>query len=300
MALTSRGGRLAIAIWLFSIPCCAQSTDGTSLEQSESEKLLLDQLMAAESGGRQFAKNPRSSALGPYQFIESTFLDIMHRKLPELRAGKSAAEISRLRVDPKVSRHAALIYLRESAQFFVAHKVPVTPANLRLAFFVGQTGALRVLAAKSDKPLSSILTAPVIAANPPLGALTAGQLIERSSRETGGLETVASGPQPAPLIADPPKEKVSREADTARTVAVSLEPKALTEGSVAGKSNQEGENVGAVARFSEAPPAGPDIEVRCNLQLPSCRKWLALAETCSQTARARLSATSREQTGHNP
>jgi hypothetical protein len=294
MALMSRGGRLALAVWLFSIPCYAQSTDGTSLEPSENEKLLLDQLMAAESGGRQFAKNPLSSALGPYQFIESTFLDIMRRKLPALRAGKSAAEISRLRVDPKVSRHAALIYIRESAQFFVAHNVPATPANLRLAFFVGQTGALRVLAAKSDKPLSSILTAPVIAANPPLGALTAGQLIERSSRETGGLETEAAGPQPAALIAAPLMEKVSREADPARTVAVSLEPKDLTEGPAAGKSSQEGENAVGVVRFSEEPSAGPHIEVRCNLQLPSCRKWLALAEKRSQTTQTRLSASSRQ------
>jgi hypothetical protein len=83
---------------------------------------------------------------GPFQFVEGTFLDIVRRKLPALTVGKSDAEISRLRVDPKVSRDAALIYIRESAKFFAARNVPITAATLRLAFFVGQTGALKVLA----------------------------------------------------------------------------------------------------------------------------------------------------------
>jgi hypothetical protein len=288
MRLVSRLGGLAAAAWLFSIPCCAQSIDGTLPDQSESEKLLLDRLMAVESGGRQFAKNPLSSALGPYQFVEGTFLDIMRRKLPALTAGKSAGAISRLRVDPKVSRQAALIYIRESAEFFTAHKLPVTAANLRLAFFVGQTGALRVLAAKSDKPLGAILSASAIAANPSLGTLTAGQLIERSSFEAGGLGTEADGPPVASLTAG------RRDADSTRTIAASLKTKASPEDPDAGKSSQEGENVGAIVQFSEAAPAGSGIEVRCNLKLPSCRKWLALAEKRPQKAEARLSPDSHQ------
>jgi hypothetical protein len=293
MRLMGRGARLTLALWLCSIPCCAQDTDG-ALEQSESEKMLLDRLMAAESGGRQSAKNPRSSALGPYQFVEGTFLDIMHRKLPALTAGKSATEISRLRVDPKVSRHAALIYLRESAEFFSARNVPVTRANLRLAYFVGQVGALRVLAAKSDKPLASILSPSVIAANPPLAALTAGQLIEKSHQEADGNGIEAAGPPPVTLTASPLTEKPAPEANAARTIAASLEPDASAEGSGAGKTSRESVDLEAVARFSEEPLAGPNIEVRCNLKLPSCRKWLALAEMRSQKAQARLSTASHQ------
>jgi hypothetical protein len=285
----NRGGRLAFAIWLSSIPCCAQNTDG-ALEQSESEKQLLDRIMAAESGGRQFAKNPLSSALGPYQFLEGTFLDIMRRKFPALTAGKSAGEISRLRADPKVSRQAALIYLRESAEYFAAHNMPATPANLRLAYFAGQAGALRVLAARSDKPLASILSPPVIAANPPLGGLTAGQLIEKSRQEAGGTGIEAADPQPVALTAGPPAEKPTQEADAARPIAASLAPKASTEATIAKESSQAGEAVGAAVRLSEVSPESANIEVRCNLKLPSCRKWLALAER-RQSGQAQLSAT---------
>jgi len=94
------------------------------------------------------------------------------------------------------------------------------------------------------------------------------------------------------ITTGPLKEMASQEAGTAGTVAVSLEPKALTEGSVAGKPSREGENAGAAVRFSKEPPA--DIQVRCSPKLPSCRKWLALAEKRSQTAQASLSAASRQ------
>jgi hypothetical protein len=309
-----RGGRgllqLALAIGFFLMPCCAQSADETSLDESEDEKLLLDHLITAESGGRQFAENPRSSALGPFQFLEGTFLDIMRRQLPALTAGKSDAEISRLRVDPEISRNAALLYIRESAKFFAARNVPVTATNLRLAFFVGQTGALRLLKAKSDKPLGEILGASVIAANPRLSALTAGQLIDKSSQEVEGVPTVAPSLQPGTLTAGPPAGSVStiaanppnvssqniegssQEADLkgapgsliagqpaaessplaggVRTAATNLEPNLEL-------PSQTTKDIGAIVHPLEELSA-PAIMVRCNLKLPSCKKWLALAE----------------------
>jgi hypothetical protein len=280
--------RLALAVWFFSISCCAQDTDNTPPDQSESEKLLLDRLMAAESGGRQFAKNPRSSALGPFQFVEGTFLDIMRRKLPALTVGKSDAEISRLRVDPKVSRDAALIYIRENAKFFAARNVPITAANLRLAFFVGQTGALKVLAAKSDKPLSSILNASALTANPRLGILTAGQLIE-SQKADGTLAAIDQLSTTAGRLI----EKPSQAAGDVIPIAANPQPKVSADGRFIEKSSQEAENVGRTVRFSE-PPAAPEIVVHCNLKLPSCRKWLALSEQRSQIGQERLSTVSNQ------
>ena len=43
---------------------------------------FLDRLMIAESGGRLDARNPRSTAVGPYQFIVSTFIDVARRNFP--------------------------------------------------------------------------------------------------------------------------------------------------------------------------------------------------------------------------
>jgi hypothetical protein len=211
----------------------------------------------------------------------------MRRKMPALTAGKSAAAILRLRVDPKISRDAALIYLRESAEFFAARNVPATPANLRLAYFAGQTGALRVLAAGPEKPLASILSPSVIAANPQLVALTAGQLIEKAHQEAGGTVTEAAVPQQASLTAGALTRKTTLEGDAAGPVAASFAPNAPTEDSLARELTKEGEHIRAAIRLSEERP---NLEVHCNLKLPSCRKWLALAERRSQNEQAQLSA----------
>lgn len=218
-------GRLARLFSLFFLAPFGVCFAEASLDPppSDSEKLFLDRLMLAESGGRADAKNPATSAYGAFQFLSVTFLDVMRRDFPALAAGKSDAEILKLRGDLEVSRNAALIYTRENASFLTAHSAPVTAANLRLAFFVGPGGAVKVLAAKAEEPLSNILSAAALAANPMFSRMTAAALIERSSREAEGV----------------------------------------------------GE------QFSAAPlskAAASKVDVRCNLKLASCRKWLALAE----------------------
>jgi hypothetical protein len=132
------------------------------------------------------------------------------------------------------------------------------------------------------------------AASPPPVTLTAGPITEKSGQESGRNGTEAASPQPVTLTASPLTEKPAQEANAARTKAASLEPDASAEGSGAGKTSREALNLEAVAHSSEEPLAGPNIEVRCNLKLPSCRKWLALAETRSQKALALPSAASRQ------
>ncbi len=180
-----RVARLLAALFVGPFGVCFAET-GVGPAPSEAEKLFLDRLMAAESGGRLDAKNFATSAYGPFQFLRETFLDVMRRNLPELAAGKTDAEILKLRGSLEVSRNAASIYTRENARFLAAHGSPATAANLRLAFFVGPSGALKVLAAKPGEALANILSAATIAANPALGGMTAAALIEKSSREAEG------------------------------------------------------------------------------------------------------------------
>src|SRR5262249_60714622 len=54
---------------------------------------FLDRLMVAESGGRQYKKNPRSTALGPFQFIESTFLFVVKTHFPSAVTRLSDREV---------------------------------------------------------------------------------------------------------------------------------------------------------------------------------------------------------------
>jgi hypothetical protein len=172
-------------------------------EASESEKVFLDRLMLAESGGRLFARNPATGAFGPYQFLASTFLDVVQRNFPEIIAGKSNAEILDLRANAIVSRNAALIYTRENGRFLAEHGAAVTAGTLRLAFFVGPGGALKVLSAKPEEPVSNILSAAAIEANPFMARMTAAGLIGWASRQAEGvgLITVAAATSAKPKIA---------------------------------------------------------------------------------------------------
>ena len=98
-----------------------------------------------------------------------------------------------------------MIYSRENAQFLAARGSPATAANLRLAFFVGPSAALRVLAAKPEEALANILSANAIAANPTLGRMTAAALIEKSGREAEGavqpLNAASASKSASPKIA---------------------------------------------------------------------------------------------------
>jgi hypothetical protein len=212
--------------------CFAETNLGSMAPPSASERLFLDRLMAVESGGRLDAKNPASSALGPFQLLRATFLDVIRRNFPSLSEGKSDDEILVLRMDAVVAWNAALIYTRENERFLSEHGAATSAANLRLAFFVGPTAALKVLAAKPEEPLTNILSAAALEANPFLGHMTAAALIARSSRETGGAG------------------RPSKAAASLLKTAVPLFPQS----------------------------AVPKIAIHCNLKLPSCRKWLDLAE----------------------
>jgi hypothetical protein len=120
--------------------------------------LFLDRLMMAESGGRDGARNPRSTALGPFQFIESTFLEVVARHF--------AAETAKL----------------ENAALLVAAGLPASYANLRLAFFAGAEGAIRVLKADPATPVRQLLGAAAIGANAFLARMTAGDVVAWSAR----------------------------------------------------------------------------------------------------------------------
>ncbi len=154
---------------------------------SENEKSFLDRLMEVESGGNPYARNLRSSAVGHFQFIRSTFLEVARRYFSDEIAGKSDLEILLLRLDPKFARQAALAYTRENASFLAQHGITTEPGHLRLAFLLGPSGALKVLTANPDTPLSTLLSSRVITANPYMALMTANDIIKRSKLEVTGI-----------------------------------------------------------------------------------------------------------------
>jgi len=93
---------------------------------------FLDRLMMAESGGNVFANNPRSTALGPYQFIAATWLEIVNASFADKTAKLKPNEILDLRTEPVFARQVAMAYSQSNAAYLVANGAKATFANLRL------------------------------------------------------------------------------------------------------------------------------------------------------------------------
>lgn len=204
----------------------AASADGLTME------VFLDRLMRAESGGRTTARNPRSTALGPFQFIASTWLMIANKHFSKETEGLRVDQVLALRMDMALSRRAAQIYTHQNAAYLLAQGHKASYPNLRLAFLVGPGAAVRVLAAPADTAASTLLGGSVIAANPFMARLTAAGLISRAARD---------------ILADP--------------------------GTLAGVTPDP-----ALAAAGGSARKQPAIAVPCELSLPSCRRWLALAQ----------------------
>lgn len=174
-----------------------------AVEQASPEAFgtFLDRLKAAESGGRSAAKNPRSSALGPFQFIRSTFLDITSRHFATEIAGLNESEILSLRTDRDVSRRAATIFCKENAKSLQDRGHEPTFSHLRLAFLLGATDAARILGAKQETPVAEVLSSSVVRANPFMRSMSVGDLLEKSERDLSEDRPIitARAPRERPL-----------------------------------------------------------------------------------------------------
>lgn len=160
--------------------------------------VFLDRLMMSESGGRLNARNSRSTAIGPYQFIASTWLQIARTSFATETAELKPHEVLELRTDLTFARRAAKIYTEANAAHLAAKAQKPTFANLRLAFLVGPSGAVRVLSAKPETPIVALLGTTVVGANPFMRSMTAAELIARAARDVSADVNVDTGLTPSP------------------------------------------------------------------------------------------------------
>jgi hypothetical protein len=144
---------------------------------------FLDRLMIAESGGRDTVANPRSSAVGAFQFISSTFIDVARRHFAAETANLSPTALLALRTDRAFARRAAEAYTQDNANYLSAARLSPTWPNLRLAFFAGPEGAVKILKSAPTAPVRGVLGAAIVAANPFLANYTANDLVARSVRD---------------------------------------------------------------------------------------------------------------------
>lgn len=223
---------------------------------------FLDKLMMAESGGRLDARNPRSTATGPFQFIESTFLDVVRRHFAQDVVGLTDPQILTLRTDPVFARRAAEAFSRDNAAALVADGVPATFPNLRLAFLLGPTAAIRVLQAPPESPLGPLVGLPVIVANPFMAGLSASELSARAARDLS---------LPAPRFVTRP-----RFVSPLRIAALPGVPALPLPTSPIARTAPPGLGTAASVRTLPPPRRAPALVVHCNRDLPSCRRWVVL------------------------
>ncbi len=161
----------------------------TSSNSSPGEPLDLTQYMrrtrTAESGGDDSAQARTSSASGRYQFIDSTWRQMM-RQHPELNLTAGG------RFDPAQQERAMRQFTLNNAAELRRQGLPVTNGNLYAMHFFGSGDAPRVIRADPNTPLSQIVSSSSIVANRFLAGRTAGWARDWTVRKVGG-EAVTAG-----------------------------------------------------------------------------------------------------------
>lgn len=162
-----------------------KGTEGDSTQSEQDIDDYLHRLMMAESAGKAHAKNPRSSALGPYQFINSTFIGVVDRHFAGEVEGMTQSQILALRTDLEFSRRAAIAFNEDNARYLDERGVEPTFAHLRLSHLLGAPTAVKVLRAQPKTQLTKLLSSAVIRANPFMRRMTVGGLVRWSEGEVG-------------------------------------------------------------------------------------------------------------------
>lgn len=166
---------------------------------------VTDSIISAESGGNPNAQNPNSSASGPGQFIDSTWLDTVRKHRPDLAGSDS--DLLSLKTDPKLSAEMTAAYAGDNQAILSKNGLPVTPGTTYLAHFAGPGGAVKILQADPGASASDILGPAALKANPFLQGMTAQGLQAWAAKKMGatvpepGVQPQAT---PAPANAAPP------------------------------------------------------------------------------------------------
>jgi hypothetical protein len=222
----------------------------TGIEETSLQGFLmdefLDRLMAAESGGHLNKKNPRSTALGPFQFIKSTFLFVVNNHFSSEVAGLTEPQILALRTNMAFSRRVARAYTNDLIATLKAQHLPATPVNVRIAFLVGPAAAVRLLKTPTDQSLKRVLSADALAANPYMSGATVRTLIQKAAADVRPAATARPGPL--------------RTEQAVNSPVLARAPAALHD------------------EPRETISAEPVFEIKCDVGRASCRRWIALQE----------------------
>ena len=118
-------------------------------------------MQRAEGVGR----NPLSTAQGPGQFIDSTFIDTFRKTFPSAAGPMTDAQILATR-GTGVETAMLKKFTEDNQSILASRGIPVTNTNTYLAHFLGAGGATKALTAAPDTPIEQVVDQRSIAANP--------------------------------------------------------------------------------------------------------------------------------------
>jgi hypothetical protein len=177
---------LFIGLIVGSIVCRLVDPTSSELTTTEEFTALADLIITAESNGNPRDKNKKSSATGPAQFLDDTWLEMISAYRPALATSHSQKEILALRRDPDLSREMTTRFMQRNARILRKRNLPVTPGTLYLTHFAGVAGAVALLSGPEEEHAATIMAkadasghltrSKIVAANPFLAEFTVADL----------------------------------------------------------------------------------------------------------------------------
>ncbi|HWE75890.1 MAG TPA: transglycosylase SLT domain-containing protein [Stellaceae bacterium] len=271
-------------------PAVVRSIRQASQSTSADFGLLMAQAQR-ESGFRADAKSSTSSAAGLFQFVDSTWLDMVHRFGDKYGVGDLAQQITQtgsgkltvsdasikqkildLRQDPTISANLAAEYVKQNqSEMEQALGRPLSRGDLYMAHFLGAGGAtqfLKALDSKGGTPAAQLLP-DAAAANPSIFYDGAGHA--KSVRDI--YQSVASKIEKdadafagdAPMMASASSTAPSKAftiASVAETLGLKDVASALGAGSATGSGSSAGfSSLGHTVDFSGVKLSAPMIQM---------------------------------------
>ncbi len=186
-----------------TVPSAASGAGpGLSLPQYEERVAQTENAMGnpAAPNASGAAGQPASSAIGNGQFLNGTWVPLFKQTFPQL-ANLPDQQILAMRANPNISGVMIGAYARANAPVLMQAGQPVNAATLGMAHNLGAAGAISVLQAPAQAPLSAVLSPAALQANPTLANQTAGAYRARMLLAYGqapvhlglGIGTAAAG-----------------------------------------------------------------------------------------------------------
>jgi hypothetical protein len=151
---------------------------------------------ARESNNNVNARNPRSTASGQYQFLDSTYLTYARRRMP----GVDDNTLMGRKNDPTFQRQIMEDFTQENAQSLADRGIPTTGGNLYAAHFLGAGGARKVLTSPDEASVEELVGPQVVAANPHLRGMTVAKFKQWADSKYGDGSTDGAVAQADPSV----------------------------------------------------------------------------------------------------